>query len=34
MLVKQTVKTYVTYKDSGNEWIGENPKEWKLGGDI
>ena len=35
MLVEQTVKKYDTYKDSGiDEWIGENPKEWKLGGNI
>ncbi len=28
------IKKYDTYKDSGIEWIGEIPKEWKLGGDI
>lgn len=30
----QQYKTYDKYKDSGIEWIGEIPKEWKLGGDI
>ena len=28
------INKYDTYKDSGIEWIGEIPKEWKLGGDI
>lgn len=30
MLVEQTVKKYDTYKDSGIEWIGEIPQEWKF----
>ena len=35
MQTTKQVNKYDTYKDSGiDEWIGENPKEWKLGGDI
>ena len=30
MLQSETVKKYDTYKDSGIEWIGEIPQEWKL----
>ena len=30
MLQSKTVRKYDTYKDSGIEWIGEIPQEWKL----
>ncbi len=30
MQLEQTVKKYDTYKDSGIEWIGEIPQEWKF----
>lgn len=30
MLQSETVKKYDTYKDSGIEWIGEIPQEWKF----
>ena len=30
MLKSETVKKYDTYKDSGIEWIGEIPQEWKF----
>lgn len=30
MLQSETVRKYDTYKDSGIEWIGEIPQNWKL----
>lgn len=30
MLQSETVKKYDTYKDSGIEWIGEIPQDWKT----
>ena len=30
MQLEQKIKKYDTYKDSGIEWIGEIPQEWKF----